>query len=126
MRLLLDSQAFYWSLMQPDRIHPRALEALEQRTTMVWYSPINLWELAIKRAKGRLTFDDDVMLAGIEQQAYRELPVSTRHGLAAAGLPPIHADPFDRMLVAQARTEDLTLVTSDRTLRRYAVTLMEA
>lgn len=126
MRLLLDSQAFYWSLTQPDRIHPRALEALEERATMVWYSPVNLWELAIKRAKGRLSFEDDVMLAGIEQQSYRELPISTRHGLAAAGLPPIHADPFDRMLVAQARMEELTLVTSDRTLRHYAVALLAA
>lgn len=126
MRLLLDSQVLIWSLTRPERLQAGILKVMEQRTTTVWYSPVNLWELAIKRAKGRLDFDDGVVLAGIEEQSFRELPVLTRHGLAAAGLPQHHADPFDRMLVAQARCEELTLVSSDRMMRRYSVALLEA
>lgn len=126
MRLLLDSQALLWTLTQPGKLSAGSRQLLQQRTTNVRYSPVNLWELAIKRAKGRLQFADDVVLAGMEEQSFRELPIVTRHGLVAADLPPHHADPFDRMLVAQARCEGLTLLTSDRTLRRYPVDLLEA
>ena len=77
-----------------------------------------MWELAIKRAKGKFDFDDGVMLEVIEQQDFIKLPVTTRHGLEAAALPSHHADPFDRMLIAQARLEGLTLVTADRAFWR--------
>lgn len=126
MRLLLDSQALLWSLTEPGRLRAAARELIEHRSSIVWYSPINLWELAIKRAKGRLRFADDILLSGIEEQSFRELTVATRHALAAASLPQHHADPFDRMLVAQARCEELTLVSSDRKLRHYPVALLEA
>jgi PIN domain nuclease of toxin-antitoxin system len=126
LRLLLDSQALVWSLTEPSRLRAETLQCLEQRTTAIWYSPISLWELGIKRAKGRLRFSNEVLLAGIEEQSIRELPVFTRHAVAAAELPRHHNDPFDRMLVAQARSEDLTLVSSDRLLRQYPVAFLEA
>jgi PIN domain nuclease of toxin-antitoxin system len=92
----------------------------------VYYSAVSLWELAIKRAKGRFSFDDGEMLDAIKHQRFDELPISTRHGLEAASLPPHHSDPCDRMLIAQARLEGLTLVTSDRQFWQYRVLLMEA
>lgn len=126
MRLLLDSHALVWSLIEPDRLRAETLELLERRTTAIWYSPVSLWELGIKRAKGGLHFSDEEFLEGIQEQSFRELPVFTRHALAAASLPRHHGDPFDRMLVAQARCEDLTLVSSDRLLRRYPVAFLDA
>jgi PIN domain nuclease of toxin-antitoxin system len=126
MRLLLDSQVFYWLLHLPERVGPKARKNLADRANELWYSALTPWELAIKRAKGALRFDDAALLRGIDAFRLRELPISTRHGLAAAALPAHHRDPFDRLLVAQAQLESLILVTTDRTLPRYGVPVMEA
>lgn len=125
MRLLLDSHAFLWALSMPDRLRSVTRKAIADPSTEVWYSPVNLWELAITRAKGRLRFDDEALQEGIREQRFAELPITSRHGLAAAALPRLHGDPFDRMLVAQAMLEGLTLVTHDWLVRRYPVALME-
>ncbi len=126
MRLLVDSQVLYWLLHFPEKVRSEARGTLADRANEVWYSAVTPWELAIKRAKGALRFDDAALLRGIAAFRLRELPISTRHGLAAAALPAHHRDPFDRLLVAQAQLESLTLVTADRTLPRYAVPVMEA
>lgn len=122
----MDSHVLHWTVLEPDKLRAETAEALTDPATLVMYSAVNLWELAIKRAKGKFQFDDALVLEVIEKQGFQELPVTSRHGLEAASLPPFHADPFDRLLVAQARLEGLTLVTSDRTLRRYRVLLMDA
>ena len=99
---------------EPERLASRHVVAGDRRSSNdVFYSAVNLWELAIKRAKGTSRFrrPRDAARRSTEQH-FRELPVTTRHGLEAAALPPHHADPFDRMLIAQARLEGLTLVTS--------------
>lgn len=124
--LLLDSNALYRFIVEPHRLTPHAFRALNDPGTEVHYSAVNLWELALKRARGRLRFEDQDMLDGVAAQNFVELPVTTRHGLEAAALPPHHADPFDRMLIAQARLEGLTLVTSDRQFWQYRVLLMAA
>ena len=126
MKLLLDSNALYRFVAQPERLRASAFAAIADPASDVFYSAVNLWELAIKRAKGMFTFDDRAMLQAVAEQDFHELPISTRHGLEAAALPPHHADPFDRMLIAQARLEGLTLVTSDRVFWHYHVLLMEA
>jgi PIN domain nuclease of toxin-antitoxin system len=126
VRLLLDSNALYRFVAQPERLSASAFAAIADPASDVFYSAVNLWELAIKRAKGTFTFDDHAMLQAVAEQHFHELPISTRHGLEAAALPPYHADPFDRMLIAQARLEGLTLVTSDRVFWQYRVLLMEA
>lgn len=127
MRLLLDSHAFLWALTQPARLRPAARVAIADTGNEVMYSAVNLWELAISRAKGRLQFTDEEMERGIDTLGFTELPVLSRYGPFAAGLPPLHQDPFDRMLIAQAVVEDLTLVTHDWLIRRYpAVSLMIA
>ncbi|MGD9508194.1 MAG: type II toxin-antitoxin system VapC family toxin [Geminicoccaceae bacterium] len=126
MRLLLDSNALFWYVIEPEALSAQAFATIDDPDSEVYFSAVNLWELAIKRAKGKLEFDDSQMLEAIEEQSFLELPVTSRHGLEAAALPPYHADPFDRMLIAQARLEGLTLVTSDRQFSRYRVLLMEA
>src|SRR5215218_1364268 len=126
MKFLLDSHALHWTVLEPDNLKLATAEAVTDPGNAVFYSAVNLWELAIKRAKGRFKFDDEEMLDAIRDQGFDELTVTTRHGLEAASLPPHHADPFDRMLIAQARLEGLTLVTSDRQFWQYRVLLMEA
>lgn len=126
MRFLLDSHTLHWTVLEPGNLKLATAEALTDPSNVVFYSAVNLWELAIKRARGRFRFDDMEMLDAIRDQGYGELPVTTRHGLEAASLPLHHADPFDRVLIAQARLEGLTLVTSDRQFWSYRVLLMEA
>ncbi len=126
MRLLLDSNALFWFVIEPETLSEQAFATIDDPDSEVYYSAVNMWELAIKRAKGKLKFDDLQMLEAVGEQNFVELPVTSRHGLEAAALPPYHADPFDRMLIAQARLEGLILVTSDRQFRQYRVLLMEA
>ena len=126
MRLLLDSNALYWFVVEPERLGPAAYAAINDPNHEVSFSAVNLWELAIKRAKGKLRFEDAAMLAAVAAQGFVELPVTARYSLEAASLPLHHNDPFDRMLIAQARLEGLTLVTSDRVFWRYRVLLLEA
>jgi PIN domain nuclease of toxin-antitoxin system len=126
MKVLLDAHALLWALLQPETLKPRCRDLLSGEAERVCYSPVNLWELAIKRAKGGLQFDDAVVLQGLKEQEFDELPVTTRHCLEAAALPRLHGDPFDRLLIAQARVEGLTLISRDRLFRRYDVPLLEA
>lgn len=126
MRLLLDSHVLLWALLTPQALNERARDLLQDTANDVLFSAVNLWELAIKRAKGGIDFVDAVVLEAIEVQGFDEVPVTTRYGLAAAALPRRHNDPFDRMLIAQARLEGLTLVTRDRIFHDYDVDLLEA
>ena len=121
MRLLLDSQVFYWLLHLPERVGPKARKNLADRANELWYSALTPWELAIKRAKGALRFDDAALLRGIDAFRLRELPISTRHGLAAAALPAHHRDPFDRLLVSQALVEKLPILSTDPQISRYPI-----
>ena len=94
----------------------------------IWFSAASIWESTIKASMGRADFDIDpekMMLAAITN-GYRELPVESRHTLGVADLPPIHRDPFDRLLVAQARANDLTLVTADSTVAEYGANVLLA
>ena len=84
------------------------------------------WEIAIKRAQGRLDGGPDDLLEEIRENAFLPLPILVEHTLRAAGLPRIHGDPFDRMLVAQAQNEGLTIVTRDAAIPRYQVAVLAA
>src|SRR6476619_5111563 len=99
MRLLLDSNALFWFVIEPETLSEEAYASIYDAESEVYYSAVNLWELAIKRAKGKLKFDDLEMLDAVREQNFVELPVTTRYGLEAAALPPYHADPFDRILI---------------------------
>ena len=126
MRLLLDSNALFWYVSEPENLSAETFATIDDPDSEVYFSAVNLWELAIKRAKGKLEFEDAEMLDAVGEQNFVELPVTSRYGLEAAALPPYHSDPFDRMLIAKARLEGLTLVTSDRQFSHYRVLLMEA
>ena len=121
MRLLLDSHAFLWWLMNDRRLGPAARTALSQAAAPIHVSAASIWEIGIKARLGRLDLGDRDMVAALEDEAFLELPVTARHAHAAALLPRHHDDPFDRMLVAQALLESLTLVTRDEALEAYGV-----
>lgn len=96
---------------------------MEDPDTALFFSAASIWEMAIKRAKDKLDIPDN-LLGTMEQRGFVELPVSARQGLIAGALPPHHRDPFDRMLVAQAQSEGLTLVTHDERIRLYDVPVL--
>ena len=124
MRLLLDTHVVLWWRANDPKLGKEARRAIE-RADLALVSAASAWEVAIKMALGRLRIPDDFE-GGVESSGFGKLPVTFTHAAAAGRLPAHHADPFDRMLVAQARTEKLTLVTRDRRLAQYEVDLLVA
>lgn len=127
MRVLLDTRCWLWLQTTPERIPDELLDTLADRSEELFLSAASAWELGIKHAAGRIELPEapEVYVGrGMRQAGVRELPVSHAHALAAAALPPHHRDPFDRLLVAQTRLEDLTLVTADRALAACDVDLI--
>jgi PIN domain nuclease of toxin-antitoxin system len=124
MRLLLDTHVLLWWLAD-EPLAPAAAEAIAEPANDVWVSAASIWEIAIKRAAGRLTFDADPVDAS-EAAGFALLPIGPRHAVDAAALPEHHRDPFDRMLVAQARMEQMTLVSRDTSVQAYEVTVLRA
>jgi PIN domain nuclease of toxin-antitoxin system len=124
LRLLLDSHIYLWFLLGEERLAGAMRESIEDASNLVYVSAASVWELAIKAALGRLDLDGVDLADEIERSGFTQLPVSARHGQTAANLPRHHRDPFDRVLVAQAQLEDLSLVSTDETLSRYDVHLI--
>lgn len=125
MRLLLDTHALVWAITEPERIAPEALELIESSENEVFASVVSPWELAIKLSRRRIKLPA-VFHETLRDGEFSLLPVAIRHAEAIAELPHHHRDPFDRMLIAQAQVEGLTLVTSDREIRRYPVSILPA
>ena len=122
MRLLLDTRALLWWLAD-EGLSSQTRDAIADPANLVAVSAASAWEVAIKKALGKLTAPDD-----LEQQVHAggfvPLPINIAHGIAAGQLPRHHDDPFDRMLIAQALAEGLTIVTRDKRFEDYGVALM--
>ena len=125
MRLLLDAHALLWWLADDPSLSKAAREAIGSPSNQVAVSAITVWEIGIKQALGKLEAPAD-LVETIETSGFDGLPVTLAHGAAAAGLVRHHDDPFDRMLVAQAQAEGLTVVTRDEAIRRYGVAILAA
>lgn len=121
MILLLDTHLLLWAVSEPDRLSREARSLLEDLENQLVFSVASLWEIAIKRGLGRPDFQVDPRLLrrGLTDNGYRELAITAEHALQIDSLPPIHRDPFDRMLVAQATVEGIALLTSDDVVARY-------
>ena len=122
MSLLLDTHAFLWWLAG-DPIDQRAAERIADPATLVAVSAATAWEIAIKRSLGKLRFDGEVA-DEVPANGFEPLDITIDHALRAGGLPRHHRDPFDRMLVAQAQAEGLTLVSRDGRLAEYEVPIL--
>jgi PIN domain nuclease of toxin-antitoxin system len=125
MNLLLDTNALIWIFAAPERLSATTIDAIRSTEHRVFVSVISAWELGILRRMGRLDTPDDLELQMVKED-FDPLQIKMSHAHAVDFLPDIHNDPFDRMLVAQAQVEDLTLVTSDRMMRRYPVATLPA
>jgi PIN domain nuclease of toxin-antitoxin system len=127
VRLLLDTHAFLWWLTDDEQLSPRAKRVIRDGNNQVFFSVASAWEIAIKAKLGRVTLPEDperFIPDQLEVNAFEVLPVRLPHALRVASLPGVHADPFDRLLVAQALVEDLTVVSKDRRLGRYPVRVL--
>jgi len=124
VKLLLDTHVVIWWLADDAALSDEIKARLDHEPD-VFLSAATVWEIAIKQAIGKLKEPPDLP-AQIRDSGFRELPITSQHALAAGRLPLIHRDPFDRMLVAQARCEDLTLVTRDPEIGKYDVALLQA
>jgi PIN domain nuclease of toxin-antitoxin system len=122
VRLLLDTHIVLWWLADSPRLAKRS-KTLIARNAEVFVSAATAWEIAIKRRLGKLQAPDDLE-AALAASRFQELAISVRHAVAAGGLSGHHDDPFDRLLVAQAQAESLTLVTSDERLQAYGIQVM--
>ena len=121
MKLLLDTQILLWAAGQPQRLSAAARKLLSNPRNELLFSAASLWEIAIKNTLGREDFrvEPRLLRRGLLDNGYAELPVTGQHAVNIDGLPPLHKDPFDRLLLAQALSEGITLVTSDAQLARY-------
>lgn len=121
--LLLDTHALLWSVGNEDRLSPAAHEVLSAGLVPAYVSAASIWEIAIKRASGKLDVPEN-LLDKVAEARFIELGVTFEHAIRAGSLPPHHKDPFDRMIVAQAQSEGLTLVTNDERIAVYDVPLL--
>ena len=119
MRLMLDTHAFIWAVAG-DRALTAAARRLMTSAEAVYVSAVSIWEVAIKAPLGKIDADCVELLAAVEASGFIELPVRARHASAVAELPALHQDPFDRLLIAQAQTEPLRLLSAGPLLLRYS------
>ena len=124
MRLLLDTHALLWSLVKPEKLPPAVRHAIQSAENEAYASVASAWEISIKVAIGKLDFDVQTLERALAATGVEALGISLQHTARIAILPPHHHDPFDRMLVAQALCESMTLVSRDRELAKYGVRLL--
>jgi PIN domain nuclease of toxin-antitoxin system len=120
MKLLLDTHLLLWAAGEPKRLSKQARTLIDNPENELLFSAASLWEVAIKRGLGREDFKVDARLLrrGLLDNGYTELPIISDHVVATESLPPIHKDPFDRVLAAQATVEGVTLLTIDSSVAR--------
>ncbi len=125
MRLLLDTHVLIWWLNDDAALSVTARQAITDPGSEVFVSAASAWEIAIKRALGKLEFPIDRISKILDEAGFAPLGIEVQHTIRAGALPRHHDDPFDRMLIAQARLEGLVIATADSTFRKYDVSLID-
>jgi PIN domain nuclease of toxin-antitoxin system len=128
MNLLLDTHAVVWWLQDSPKLGKRARKAIFQHGANAFISSISIWEISVKHGAKRLKLKEPLeeYLPLLEANGFQPLSVNFEHALAVQHLPALHADPFDRMLIAQAQCEDLAIVTADSAIEGYNVRTLDA
>lgn len=124
MNILLDTGVFLWARMAPRRLNRRAREVLSQEREGVFLSAASSWEISVKFTLGKLQLPEppaQYIPASMQSWGIRGLDITHSHALAVSDLPMHHQDPFDRILIAQARSEGMVLLTADRVFQEYPV-----
>lgn len=123
MNFLLDTHVLLWWLSDHESLTTKAVGAIKDGENSIFVSAATAWEISIKRFLGKLKAPDGLEEA-LESNRFQQLTISIRHGLFAGSLPRHHDDPFDRMLIAQAQTEQLTIITHDVRMEQYGVSIL--
>ncbi len=126
MNLLLDTHTFLWAVDDNPNLSQEARAAITDGSNLVFVSAATAWEISIKKAIGKLSLPDGSYLEELKAHRFTPLDITTEHALAIENLPRHHQDPFDRLLVAQAQTEKLILITRNPRIKQYAVRIIEA
>jgi len=129
VRLLLDTHIFLWATSKPERLPPGVRRPIEDLKNEIFVSSVVSWEIALEHARGKLSLPMSpgaYVPSRIKMLGFTELPITIAHTLAVSDLPPHHLDPFDRLLIAQAQVEGLTLATIDTQIKKYPVTTLHA
>ncbi len=121
MKLLLDTHLLIWTVSGSERLSQEARTLLDDRDNELFFSPISFWEIAIKRGLDRpdFLFDGQLLRDSLLEKGFWEITLTTDHAMGVGSLPLLHKDPFDRLLIAQALIEGVTLLTSDRMVSQY-------
>lgn len=125
MKFLLDTHALLWAVSDPKKLSDEAGECIAESSHVICVSLVSLWELRIKESIGKITLPKN-FYKSLTPAGFEMLPINLAHIETYGHLPPHHRDPFDRMLVAQAKVEQLTLVTRDEEIEKYGVNLLKA
>lgn len=129
MKLLLDTQCWLWWFAQPERLNQEAIAHIANENNELWLSVASVWEIGIKVTIGKLPLADPLdsyISSRMAQLGAQSLEITASHALQAAALPLHHRDPFDRMLIAQAQMEKMTLMSADSTFNKYDISLIWA
>jgi PIN domain nuclease of toxin-antitoxin system len=129
MKLLIDTQSWLWWFAAPDRLKQSTIETISNADNELWFSIASVWEMGIKAAMAKLPLPkptDEYIRDTVRELGANLLDINATHALTAATLPPHHRDPFDRMIIAQAGIEKMTIVTADRVFERYTATIIRA
>jgi PIN domain nuclease of toxin-antitoxin system len=129
MRILVDTHVWLWWLSAPARLHPEAVTLLADAGNTLYLSAASVWEIVIKHGLGKLTLPSSpavLVPQAIAEDGLVPLAIEHRHALAVTTLPPVHRDPFDRLIIAQAQVEGLPVLTADETFREYGVNVVPA
>lgn len=121
MLLLLDTHLLLWAAYEPDKLSATARGHIEDDANVLLFSSASIWEVSIKSSLARNDFDikTRILRRGLQENGYRELPITSAHTVAVGDLPAIHQDPFDRILIAQARAEGIALLSADAEVSVY-------
>lgn len=120
MNYLLDTHIILWWLTNPKQIAPKASQIIADKENSIFFSSVSLWEMAIKKSLGRLTLPRNIVEI-LQTEGFQVLPISHEEALGISDLPQIHQDPFDRMLVMQAKLYNYVLITRDKNIMHYPV-----
>lgn len=125
MRYLLDTHVVLWWLTEPEKIHTKAKKIIRDRANEIFVSSVTFWEMAIKKSIGRLTLPHN-LLETVAMEGFKILPIMPEECIGVADLPMIHADPFDRLFILQAKLYDLVIITRDKKMTEYPVVVITA
>lgn len=126
MRLLLDTHVLHWFFYEPRRVRDKVAATLRDPDNDLYASAVSTWEIAIKAALGKIKAEPKDLAREIAATGMRELPITIAHTMAVRDLPSHHKDPFDRILIAQALNDGLTIVSADRIFAAYSVPVLSA